>query len=55
VVGEEGREHQKTFTVEVMAGGGVLARGSGSSKKAAQQQAAKQALEILATKAEADG
>ncbi len=55
VVGEEGREHQKTFTVEVMAGGGVVARGSGSSKKSAQQQAAKQALEILATKVEADG
>jgi ribonuclease III len=55
VVAEEGLEHQKTFTVEVRAGGGVVARGSGSSKKAAQQQAAKEALGILAAKVEADG
>lgn len=55
VVGEEGLEHQKTFTVEVKTGGGVVARGSGTSKKAAQQQAAKQALEILAAKVNADG
>lgn len=55
VVGEKGLEHQKTFTVEVKTGGGVVARGSGTSKKAAEQQAAKQALEILAAKVEADG
>ena len=55
VVGEDGLEHQKIFTVEVMAGGGVVARGSGSSKKAAQQQAAKQALEILSAKVSVDG
>ena len=55
VVEEDGLEHQKVFTVEVMAGEDVVARGSGNSKKAAQQQAAKQALEILAAKVEADG
>jgi ribonuclease III len=55
VVEEDGLEHQKTFTVEVQTGGGVVARGSGGSKKAAQQEAAKRALEILAAKVEADG
>jgi ribonuclease-3 len=55
VVGEEGLEHQKIFTVEVKAGSGVVARGCGNSKKAAQQQAARHALEILAAKVEADG
>lgn len=55
VVEEDGLEHQKTFTVEVQTGGGLVARGSGASKKAAQQQAAKRALEILAAKVETDG
>lgn len=55
VVEEEGLEHRKTFTVEVKAGAGVIARGSGASKKAAQQQAAKHALEILSAKVEANG
>lgn len=55
VVEEEGLEHQKTFTVEVKAGASVIARGSGTSKKAAQQQAAKHALEILSAKVEANG
>lgn len=55
VVEEDGLEHEKTFTVEVKAGDGVVARGSGGSKKAAQQQAAKRALELLAAKVETDG
>jgi ribonuclease-3 len=55
VVEEEGLEHQKTFTVELKTGAGVIARGSGTSKKAAQQQAAKRALEILSAKVEASG
>lgn len=54
VVGEGGVEHQKIFTVEVQVGAGVVARGSGCSKKAAQQQAAKRALAILAAKVETD-
>ena len=37
------------------AGADVVARGSGGSKKAAQQQAAKHALAILAAKVEANG
>jgi ribonuclease III len=43
VVAEEGPDHDKTFIVEVRLGGSI-ARGKGSSKKEAQQQAAKQAL-----------
>jgi ribonuclease-3 len=43
VVGEVGPDHDKRFIVEVKLGGAV-ARGEGSSKKEAQQQAAKRAL-----------
>jgi ribonuclease-3 len=43
VVGEVGPDHDKTFIVEVRVGS-LAARGEGSSKKEAQQQAAKQAL-----------
>lgn len=55
VVAETGVEHQKTFTVEVQASGGVVARGSGCSKKSAQQQAAKRALAILTAKVGKNG
>ncbi|HEX3584175.1 MAG TPA: putative dsRNA-binding protein [Thermoanaerobaculia bacterium] len=43
VVDEIGPDHDKTFVVEVKVGRQV-ARGEGSSKKEAQQQAAKHAL-----------
>ncbi|HXG57526.1 MAG TPA: ribonuclease III [Thermoanaerobaculia bacterium] len=43
VVGEVGPDHDKTFIVEVKVGQ-LVARGEGSSKKEAQQQAAKHAL-----------
>jgi ribonuclease-3 len=43
VVGEVGPDHDKTFIVEVKIGS-LLARGEGSSKKEAQQQAARHAL-----------
>jgi ribonuclease III len=43
VVEEVGPDHDKTFIVEVRLGS-TVARGEGSSKKEAQQQAAKQAL-----------
>ena len=43
VVGEVGPDHDKTFIVEVRVGAGT-ARGEGSSKKEAQQQAARHAL-----------
>ena len=45
VVDEVGPDHDKTFIVEVKIGK-LSARGEGSSKKEAQQQAAKNALEL---------
>jgi len=45
VVGELGPDHDKTFVVEVKVGK-LASRGEGSSKKEAQQQAAKNALEL---------
>jgi ribonuclease-3 len=53
LVKEEGPEHKKTFTVEIRAAQGegkkeLRARATGSTKKAAEQNAAKKALEKLA-------
>jgi len=45
VVDEVGPDHDKTFVVEVKVGK-LASRGEGSSKKEAQQQAAKNALEL---------
>ena len=42
---EEGPDHQKLFTVEVVVEGETLARGMGLTKKAAEQAAAREALE----------
>jgi len=47
VVEETGPEHEKTFTVELLAGEDLIARGQGASKKVAEQQAAKQILARL--------
>jgi len=47
VIGAEGPEHGKLFTVEVTLANGVTAQGSGSSKKRAEQQAAASALAQL--------
>jgi ribonuclease-3 len=44
VVATEGPEHRPTFTVEVQAGPSIVAQGRGSSKQAAEQEAARQAL-----------
>ena len=49
VVGEQGPDHDKTFIVEVKVGS-LLARGEGSSKKEAQQQAARHALRDYPTR-----
>ncbi|HEX8411974.1 MAG TPA: ribonuclease III [Thermoanaerobaculia bacterium] len=49
VVDEVGPDHDKTFIVEVKVGS-LSARGEGSSKKEAQQQAAKTALRDFAAK-----
>lgn len=47
VIGEKGPDHAKTFLIEVHAGGRILARAEGSTKKAAEQIAAARALERL--------
>jgi ribonuclease-3 len=48
VVAEVGPDHSKTFEIEVELRGGVLGRGTGRSKKDAEQGAARVALEALA-------
>lgn len=47
VAGEEGPDHDKTFNVEVLLNSNVIGRGAGHSKKAAEQQAAKEALALM--------
>jgi len=51
VVAEVGPDHAKTFEIEVELRGTVLGRGSGRSKKDAEQAAARVALEALAAPA----
>jgi ribonuclease III len=46
VVGETGADHDKTFEVEVMVDGRSLGRGTGKSKKQAEQAAALEALKL---------
>lgn len=46
-VSEEGPDHARTFTVQVLVNGHVLGVGQGSSKQAAAQQAASAALRRL--------
>lgn len=48
LINEEGPAHDKTFTVEVVIDDIVYGKGVGSSKKEAEQEAAKEALEKLA-------
>jgi ribonuclease-3 len=47
VLSESGPDHQKTFEVQLSIKGDVYGRGSGRSKKEAEQQAAREALEKL--------
>jgi ribonuclease-3 len=47
LVGESGPDHDKNFMVEVSLNGKVVGKGSGSSKKRAEQDAARCAIEIL--------
>jgi ribonuclease III len=49
VTAEDGPPHERTFEVAAMVGGGEVARGSGRSKKDAEQAAAAAALEALET------
>lgn len=47
VISEEGPGHDKTFGVEVYVDENPIARGTGKSKKEAEQQAARKAFELL--------
>ena len=47
LVGESGPDHDKNFCVEVSLNGNVVGAGSGSSKKRAEQDAARAAIEAL--------
>jgi ribonuclease III len=50
----EGPDHARVFFATVSAGGRMLGSGTGTSKKAAEQAAARHALEALAADGEAD-
>lgn len=47
LIGESGPDHNKTFTVEVHLNSNVVGTGDGSSKKQAEQNAARQALSLM--------
>lgn len=47
VISETGPDHEKRFETSLVVGERILATGTGRSKKEAEQQAAKKALEIL--------
>ena len=46
IIREQGPDHQKTFTARVLCDGKELGKGTGKSKKDAEQQAARDALHI---------
>lgn len=47
LVDERGPDHAKIFTAEVLLNSNVIGRGEGSSKKQAEQNAAKEALKLM--------
>ena len=47
IVAESGPDHDKRFVTEIAVGGKVLGKGDGKTKKQAEQQAAKRALDEL--------
>ena len=47
IVKEEGPDHDKVFTSEVLCNGKKIAEGKGKSKKSAEMDAAKKAIEII--------
>ena len=47
LTGESGADHDKHFTVEVHLNSNVIGKGGGRSKKEAEQQAAREALELM--------
>ena len=47
MVAEQGPDHNKHFVMEVHLNSNVIGRGGGRSKKEAEQQAAREALELM--------
>ena len=47
LTGETGPDHDKRFEVEVHLNSNVIGRGIGKSKKKAEQEAAREALELM--------
>ena len=47
LVEERGPDHDKTFVVQVKINSNIIGRGEGKSKKAAEQMAAKEAVELM--------
>jgi ribonuclease-3 len=47
IIGENGPEHNKTFLAAAVVGNDLLGKGEGKTKKAAEQQAAYNALLVL--------
>ena len=47
LVDESGPDHNKHFVVEVHLNSNVIGKGGGKSKKEAEQQAAREALELM--------
>ena len=47
VISEKGPDHNKQFISQVLCNGKILAKGEGKSKKLAEMEAAKQALEDM--------
>ena len=47
IAGEEGPDHRKVFSVQVVVGGEVLGAANGRTKKEAEQEAAREALQKL--------
>lgn len=50
-VADTGPDHEKTFTAEVAVDGDTVGRGEGRSKKEAEQRAAREAYEVLSSRA----
>ncbi len=52
LTGENGPDHSKTFEIEVHLNSNVIGKGVGKSKKQAEQNAAKEALELMGYEAQ---
>jgi ribonuclease-3 len=55
IAGEVGPEHRKMFHVQVLVGGEPIAEGVGRTKKDAEQDAAKSALDVVTASGRTEG